>query len=354
LRPSDDDLNNPDASHIHELRDQFEEQIVLKFDMEQIVIMYANEFRASDQPISNMLLESLGRHNVSELRICGLCCSYGQDKLQKFFSLKTLRRFLETATMLNSLVVQHMVLGADVCDILGRFSRGLDLIEFRDCSLNFQRFANAAGANVDGPKWVHFNACIDESGLDFTSIITPLLDNPSMKVFHLTTYGHAHSIGNMEVLKAAFESCQSLEELHISNDLFIQNSDQLMLLLQVIAAAPKLRTLSLRLQGFDNVASPQELSEMFANALIACENTSLEVFVFTFSVDETVCDKTIWKREVTPIFEFNIQRRLFQESAISSSYDEAFNQSLELLDKERENHHLCYWLVRNYAWRLTL
>jgi hypothetical protein len=164
----------------------------------------------------------------------------------------------------------------------------------------------------------------------------------------------------LEVIKSAFQSNWSLEELYIHNELYIEHGRKLELLLQGIASAPKLRTLSLKLFEFDEfgcsdlesegvVLSPQELRYMFARTLKECKNSSLEVFVGNFVIGPTLsCDKKIWNREVVPIFEFNHEGRLFLENA--SSFAEGEQLLRALVHAERtDNHHFRFWLVRNHA-----
>jgi hypothetical protein len=54
---------------------------------------------------------------------------------------------------------------------------------------------------------------------------------------------------------------------------------------------------------------------------------------------------------VVPIFEFNRERRLFQENASWTSEGAQLLRAL-LFAKTTNNHHFHFWLVRNYANRL--
>jgi hypothetical protein len=140
-----------------------------------------------------------------------------------------------------------------------------------------------------------------------------------------------------------------LEELHISNALFIENPEELNGFLQGIAAAPKLRTLSLKLQSYPNVVSAQQQSEMFVNALKECKNSSLEVFIGTFSVgQDKVCVVRLWNHEVIPIFDFNRERRRIREHASSFPGGGLLLRAL-MIAETTNNHHLRFWVVRNYA-----
>jgi hypothetical protein len=88
---------------------------------------------------------------------------------------------------------------------------------------------------------------------------------------------------------------------------------------------------------------------MFARALKKCKNTSLEVFVGTFSAGRSLlCDETVWNREVLPIFDFNRERRLYRETASSYAEGEQLLRAL-LLAERTDNHHFRFWLVRNHA-----
>jgi hypothetical protein len=77
---------------------------------------------------------------------------------------------------------------------------------------------------------------------------------------------------------------QALERLNIIGDIVFGQHEHLLSFFRGIAAAPKLRTLSLRLRG--PTPSGIVLSEMFAKALQDCKNKSLE------SVDYLRCDNT--------------------------------------------------------------
>jgi hypothetical protein len=80
----------------------------------------------------------------------------------------------------------------------------------------------------------------DERNDIFSSYIAPLLNSPTLKVLHVSwnPYNFGSTIGNLKVIRDAFQSNQSLEELHICDNLYMQNADQLDLFLQGIASAP--------------------------------------------------------------------------------------------------------------------
>jgi hypothetical protein len=171
-----------------------------------------------------------------------------------------------------------MQFGADASDVIGRYSRSLDSIEFSCSTLNLQQFANGVEANVFGPNKIILNCAQVDEELQLSSIIAPLLNNPRLKILHLDFSQSATTLGNLEVIKAALQCNNSLEELFIEcyPSMYIELANQLKLLSQGLASAPKLRTLSLKLDGPRNgLVSSQELSEMFADALKECQNSSL-------------------------------------------------------------------------------
>jgi hypothetical protein len=223
----------------------------------------------------------------------------------------------------------------------------LDSIEISNGYFQIQEFVNGVGANASGPKKIVLHQCdVGENEADnFSVLIKPLLDNSRLKVLqrYSPRNGCNASLYDLNVIKASFQSNQSLEELHNCDD--IENFHALELFLQAIASAPKLRTLRLENHndGSDSEVehmSPQKVSEMFASALKECKNSSLEVFLGTFTVThKLLCDETVWNREVVPIFEFNRERHLFREHS---------NSFLVLADRT-DNHHLRFWLVRQYA-----
>jgi hypothetical protein len=322
--------------------------------MQEIYILCVSQIQESDVPIFDLMLESLGRRGGSDLKIRKLD---QEDPRQHIFSSQVLRQFLVENDRLKALTSRNVWIGEEQSDIIGRFSRGLDSIEIRSGVFEMQHFANGVGANTYGPQEIFLRSCCAEK-LDvvFSSFIGPLLGNPRLKVlrlYYITMYdtGMAATIGSVEVIKAAFQSNQNLEQLLIFGVLFIQ-VDQLKMLLHGIASAPKLRTLSLTLLwpvSEVQEVRPQEISEMLANALKECKNSSLEGFEDVFSVGQYHSwGEESWDREVAPIFEFNRERRLFRENACSFSNGEQLLRALVLADRT-DNHHLRYWLVRDHA-----
>jgi hypothetical protein len=239
---ADDDVKNPDASHIHELRDQFKQQLLIRVGTELFVLLYVDKVRLSDQPILDMMLESLSRRQVSSLEIRELRAREYLHQLQPFSS-GALRQFLEGNTMLKVVSFNKLLIDSDASDFLGRFSRGLDSIQFRECYLDFQQFANGVGANMFGPETIVIKFCYNKSilasnavphgrlsprepGYDFAWFMVSLLGNPSLKVLHLYTNGYVASIGTLEILKSAFKSNQNLEDLHICDEFKMQDSNR--------------------------------------------------------------------------------------------------------------------------------
>jgi hypothetical protein len=111
--------------------------------------------------------------------------------------------------------------------------------------------------------------------------------------------------------------------------------NEIALLFEGIAAAPKLRMLNLELFLTDDEASPavvssQEVSETFANALKFCNNSSPES-VPVFDCGGASSDYAIWYREVDPILKFNNVRRLYKDNQRNCSIRKVTgNNSFEL------------------------
>jgi hypothetical protein len=153
----------------------------------------------------------------------------------------------------------------------------------------------------------------------------------------------------MENVKKAYQSNLSLEELCLSGGSYL-DARELNLLLQGIAGVPRLRSLSLKLLG--SFESAHQLSTMFANALIDYHNNYIEG-VGSFSVSGTPHDTEIWNKTVMPILHFTRERRLFQKSSCGNRQKE-YERLLQAIiaADETNNHHLCFWFVRNYAGEL--
>jgi hypothetical protein len=196
-----------------------------------------------------------------------------------------------------------------------------------------QRLVDSLRTNVAGPTAVKLKYC----GVQ-TDDILPLLQSPRIKALNLSC-----SISTVSRIKAALASNVALEVLCISGGLVLQNHD-LSLLFQGIAAAPKLRHLRLDITVRDRNVLQQELSELFADALKYCKNSSLENVTLRCNFLEP--DNKIWKREAAPILNFNHERRVYQEKLRAEG--QLLIRALVQAEKT-DNHHLRYWLVRNHA-----
>jgi hypothetical protein len=150
---------------------------------------------------------------------------------------------------------------------------------------------------------------------------------------------------NVASIKAALESNHVLEELRIVWGIYLTQPDEVRLLFQAIASAPKLRVLSLVFDG--PYMSPKELNDMFANALKECKNNTLE-HVNILQCNTESHDDDIWNREVAPILDFNRERSMYQANASSCTDGKQLLQTL-MIAKNTDNHHLWFWLVRNHA-----
>jgi hypothetical protein len=96
--------------------------------------------------------------------------------------------------------------------------------------------------------------------------------------------------------------------------------------------------------------SARQQSLMFVKALKDCQNNSLEL-VRAFSLGRrNLLEKPLWKLDVTPILNYNIERRCFQEN-VNENHDARIEQLVRalILANETNNHHLCFWLVRSHA-----
>jgi hypothetical protein len=131
---------------------------------------------------------------------------------------------------------------------------------------------------MSGPKAITLvdetNQYIWDAEQDLAFIMVPLLKNPTTKELYIRyEQDEIPQSCNFAAIKNALESNQGLESLKIINGIDIQALNDLKILFQGIAAAPKLRTLELEHMG---AVSTHQQSEMLATALIDCQNNSLE------------------------------------------------------------------------------
>jgi hypothetical protein len=192
-------------------------------------------------------------------------------------------------------------------------------------------------------------------GVNFASSIAPLLRSPTLKSLHLsimppcniTDRSPSVSTGDIASIKSALNSNQMLRKLVIKGGLSIQQLDDLKMLLKGIAAAPKLRSLDLDIDCYKGNVSPLQASEVFANALKDCRNSTLKL-VKCFRVEGyDICNMENWVLEVTPILQFNRVRRQFQENKKGLTHKERLVDALEIA-QFTDNHHLRFWLFRNH------
>jgi hypothetical protein len=116
-------------------------------------------------------------------------------------------------------------------------------------------------------------------------------------------------------------------------------------LFQGIAIAPKLRSLDLQLKISQTLGvSAQQLGEMLANALKEHQNNSLELLSIYHGQAQ------VRNQMITQIILFNSMRRRYQNTLNKdhSARNEQLVQALIAAD-ETDNHHFCFWLVRNHA-----
>jgi hypothetical protein len=295
---------------------------------------------SEDTLLWDMLLESQVRRQIRRLSIQSF---NGQSALA--FSSGAVASFFRINERLKMLDLWNIQMGDATCEVIGQNLRCVEALSLSGCGLNLQRFVNVLGANACALKAVALNSCTKlngrESTINFSSIVVPLLKIPTTKAISLT-FGLRASTrrSDVQLIKAALESKDCLEDFHIDGAVGIKHLNDLVSLLQGIAAAPNHRIL--RLQLFGNY-SLQEQCESFAMALKDCKNNTLERAYMK------LCKEDLWIREVAPILEFNIKRLCFQEIASGSSETERLMHALNMLAENTDNRHLCYWLVRNHA-----
>jgi hypothetical protein len=140
--------------------------------------------------------------------------------------------------------------------------------------------------------------------MSFDSIIVPLLrDNHMAKSLHMNFSYHTFPRrSNFPMIKAAFMANQGLEDLRISGDIGIHTNIDVWMLFQDIAAAPKIRKLSLDLEGVQMSFREQNL--MLANALQICENNTLERFHY-LDCEFHCCNEAALHPELMSILRLN-------------------------------------------------
>jgi hypothetical protein len=150
-----------------------------------------NEPQNLNEPIFDMVLQSISRQQVSELtiRTFGLSTLYPERQV---FSTEALHRYLVGNDRLKTLSLWGLRIGADACNVIGRNPQNLDMLELRQCKLlGAQQFANGIQSNVCGPIKINFNGCRVEPDVDFVFILVPLLNNRRLKILHLNHLDHS-------------------------------------------------------------------------------------------------------------------------------------------------------------------
>jgi hypothetical protein len=67
--------------------------VILEFDMQYFILMSVMDFKTSDVPLLDMILESLGRRQVRNLSISMLDSLWGMDQTSQIFSTEAIRQF---------------------------------------------------------------------------------------------------------------------------------------------------------------------------------------------------------------------------------------------------------------------
>jgi hypothetical protein len=117
----------------------FTMQVTIRFE-NYFDLYYVDEPRESDQPIFDMLLDSIGKRRVSLLDIH----SNGGPSERQIFSTPALHKFLLGNTALQDFDLNYLQLDADACGILGSIPRRLDctvatFVMHNDSPMQFKR-----------------------------------------------------------------------------------------------------------------------------------------------------------------------------------------------------------------------
>jgi hypothetical protein len=246
--------------------------IGIRFDGEDLNLFCVNKPGAAETNIIDMFLESLGRFQVEILSF---------EHSISIFSLKALRQFfMKWSKHLMTLRLWNLEISGDACGILGGIPHCLDIILFYQCSFDLQQFAKALGVNGCHPTEIILSGCDPplerNEQVTLSSSMIPLLNNPTTRkiVFGYPLLGPKSN--DFLPIKAAFESNQGLEELVLDNIYLHKNQlDALKLIFECIAAAPKLRTLRIILDGV-TASHQRTLTETLTTALCDSHNKSLE------------------------------------------------------------------------------
>jgi hypothetical protein len=326
--------------------DQLGQTFQFIFDEEHFKAFCLNEPDEEDMTFFYILLRSHGLRKIRKLKIRSSSINAALK-----FSSGAFELFLNGNDRLKVLVLERLRITDDSCETIGRILICLDELALIQCKLDAHRFVNLLGANVCGPNSITVRDCRNQDEQDFEtnlgSLIVPLINNPiTEKLYFCHTHRRKKCIG-YPAIKAALQSNKHLELLYICGFYDVQ-PDELMLLYQGIAAAPKLHTVELNIDiySINSCVSPRQHTKMFANALMNSENNTL-VYVDELSLFK-YRDEEVWCREVLPILQFNYHRRLFQENSIGFPDDEQLIQAL-MLAEFKGNHHFRFWLVRNHT-----
>jgi hypothetical protein len=339
----------------------FQREIDFIFE-KKYICLWCKEPTKVDEIVGDMLLEAIGRCKAFMIS----ARKWGMPPVNNFISSEVLRKFLTRNELLKELAFSGIKLSAEACGIVGRLALGLDSVLLSDCGLDdLQLIADGIKANTLGPKKIIMyhpeNTVGQDSKAKFSTVVLPLLQTKRLQVLHLldeTPISCTTRSGNLQTFKAALQSSQSITELRISWLLDIQTPnqlDQLELFFKGLVAVPKLRMLQLELEQYHPVApvSSRQQLKIFAKALKEHQNSSLDRISCTFinrGLKGVYLPHKILKREVWPILELNRERRSFQVCA-SKNHGERVDQLIKALETAniRNDHHLCFWLVRNHA-----
>jgi hypothetical protein len=161
---------------------------------------------------------------------------------------------------------------------------------------------------------------------EFSSVLVPILQSTRLKSLHISNAPLRTSTGDMQSIKVALQSNQSLKKLRLYGCLQIERSSHMKLLVQGIAAAPKLRHVDFKIHCYDCDSTAREISEIFADTLREYRNTTLEHLDVS---GHNSYDDEVWERELATILQFNEERRRFQHNKHSLTQNErlvrAFN-----------------------------
>jgi hypothetical protein len=335
--------------------------VSMQFETNKFALYYFKTPNEADVPILDMLLEGLRQQQVCDMQIGSPPAWQILRRMDRpLFSSGALHQCLVGNTRLRALSIQGLWINDDASDVIGQVT-GLDSLELERCEVDLQRLVNTLARNVFGPETIKLtwwppqperNVIKYEHAVDFFAFMKSLLQNPRLKVLYIRRVQMFVRSDNLKDLKATFASSTCLKDLRIFGNFQYDQTDELQLLFQGIAAAPNLRTLGLRIVSDWSILSSPEPCQILADAFKDSQNDSLERIVGSEydNGEQIECEEEICDRDLNTIVEFNRERCCFVRRASGNcgKRNEQLVRALVAADAS-SNHHFCYWLVRNYV-----